>query len=173
MKKMARPRLSAELKAFKGTLNTTRERRRAADGANPLPPAAIFPECTKIPCPKTIRSKYARAYWKRLTATLVAIRVLSPADLPQIEQLCLVLEKLREVQALFSQLDPLEEMTAFERAQKLYIALSNKFDQLGSKYYISPTARTRLALDELSVIKTGQEIQKNDSAITALLESRQ
>lgn len=170
---MGRQRLPTELKALKGTLNTTREKNKlSADTALATKPNAIFPEGTKISCPKTIQSKYVKAYWKKLTAMLVTIRVLSPADLPQLEQLCLILEKLREVQKLYSDLNPLEDFEAFSNAQKVYIALSNKFDQLGSKYYISPAARTKLTLDELNVIKTGQEIQKNESAITALLQAR-
>ncbi len=170
---MGRPRLPSELKALKGTLNVTREKRNpSADTVIATKPDAIFPEGTKIACPKAIKTKYVRAYWKKLTAMLVTIRVLSPSDIPQLEQLCLILEKLREVQSLFSDLDPLEDFEAFANVQKVYIALSNKFDQLGSKYYISPAARTKLTLDELNVIKTGQEIQKNESAISALIGAR-
>lgn len=170
---MGRQRLPTELKALKGTLNTTREKNNpSADTALAKKSTAIFPEETKIACPKTIKSKYVRAYWKKLTAMLVSIRVLSPADIPQLEQLCLILEKLREVQTYYSDLDPLEDFDTFEKTQKVFIALSNKFDQLGSKYYISPAARTKLTLDELNVIKTGQEIQKNESAIGALLGGR-
>ena len=170
---MGRPRLPTELKALKGTLNTTREKNKpSVDTALAKKSTAIFPEETKIACQKTIKSKYVKAYWKKLTAMLVSIRVLSPADIPQLEQLCLILEKLREVQKFYSDLDPLEDFEAFSNAQKVYIALSNKFDQLGSKYYISPAARTKLTLDELNVIKTGQEIQKNESAISAILGGR-
>ena len=170
---MGRQRLPTELKALKGTLNTTREKNKpSADTALAKKSTAIFPEGTKIACPKTIQSKYVRSYWKKLTAMLVAVRVLSPADLPQLEELCIILEKLRKVQSLFSDLDPLEDFDTFEKTQKVFIALSNKFDQLGSKYYISPAARTKLTLDELNVIKTGQEIQKNESAISALLGGR-
>lgn len=170
---MGRPRLPTELKALKGTLNTTREKNKpSVDTALAKKSTAIFPEETKIACPKTIKSKYVKAYWKKLTAMLVSIRVLSPADIPQLEQLCLILEKLREVQKFYSDLDPLEDFEEFSNAQKVYIALSNKFDQLGSKYYISPAARTKLTLDELNVIKTGQEIQKNESAISAILGGR-
>ena len=168
-----RPKLPTELKKLKGTFREDRERKNpSTDVVIATKPNAIFPEGTKISCPKTIQSKYVKAYWKKLTAMLVTIRVLSPADLPQLEQLCLILEKLREVQKLYSDLDPLNDFEAFANAQKVYIALSNKFDQLGSKYYISPAARTKLTLDELNVIKTGQEIQKNESAISALLGGR-
>ena len=168
-----RPRLPTEYKKLKGTLNTTREKNnRSADEVIAKKPSAIFPEETKISCPKTIRTKYVKAYWKKLTAMLVSIRVLSPSDIPQLEELCIILEKLREVQQIFTDLDPLEDFDTFERTQRVYIALSNKFDQLAGKYYISPAARTKLTLDELNVIKTGQEIQKNESAIGALLGAR-
>lgn len=168
-----RPRLPTEYKKLKGTLNTTREKNnRNADEVIAKNPSAIFPEGTKITCPKTIRTKYARAYWKKLTTMLISIHVLSLADIPQLEELCIILEKLREVQELFLALNPLEDFDTFEKTQKVYIALSNKFDQLGSKYYISPATRTKLTLDELNVIKTGQEIQKNESAISALLVDR-
>ena len=168
-----RPKLPTEYKRLKGTLNTTREKNNpSADSVIAQKPSAIFPEETKIACPKTIKCKYVRSYWKKLTAMLVSVRVLSPSDLPQLEELCIILEKLREVQSLFSDLDPLEDFDTFEKTQKVFIALSNKFDQLGSKYYISPAARTKLTLDELNVIKTSQDIQKNESAIGALLGGR-
>ena len=169
---MGRHRLPTELKKLKGTLNPTREKKSPPADTVVDQLGAIFPEGTKISCPKTITDKYVKSYWKKLTATLIALRVLSPVDLPQIEQLCVILEKLRELQSHYSQMNPLEDFKAFSNAQTAYISLSTKFDQLAAKYYISPAARAKLRLDELNIVKTEQELKKNESAISALIGDR-
>ena len=46
------------------------------------------------------------------------------------------------------------------------------FDRLAQKYYISPAARAKLTLDELNVVKTGQEIAKGADGVSAVLAMR-
>ena len=165
-----RPRKSTEQKKLEGTYRADRDApaetaSRALEAAN-----VIFPPGTKISCPKSIRTKPVRAYWKRLTAALVSLRVLSAVDIPQLEQLCNVLEKLNAVRDRYMEEPP--EGEAFERLQKSYATLSGLFDKLASKYYISPAARSRLTLDALNCTKTAQDIRRADSAIDTLLAGR-
>lgn len=167
-----RPRKPIEQKKLEGTYRKDRDAPVERKQAEMRAVEAIFPEGTRVSCPATVTDKYVRSYWKKLTGMLVAIKVLSPADIPQLEQLCVVLQKLREVQIMYANASPADDFNEFERIQKAYIALSNKFDQLGSKYYISPSARSKLVLDALNVEKTQQEITKNDSAISAILGAR-
>lgn len=163
------PRLPTELKALRGTLNTTREK------ANPpadktIKETALILNASSVSCPKTITDRYCRQYWKKLTSGLLSIGVLSAADIPQIEQLCVCLQKLREVQEVFIQTSPFDE--DYDAIQKRWLNLSNKFDQLGAKYYISPVARSKIRLDDLNIKKTEQEITKNESVIQQLLGDR-
>jgi phage terminase small subunit len=165
-----RPRKPTELKKLEGTYRKDRDIPAEKAESVIQKSQILFPEEKRISCPKTIKTKFVRSYWKKLTSMLIQLKVLSYADIPQLEQLCIILEKLREVQETFSLLSPLDEN--FEHMQKLFINLSNKFDQLGSKYYISPQARTKLILDNLTATKTQQEIQKNDNAIERLIQLR-
>ncbi len=168
---MARPKKPIELKKLEGTYRKDRdENSEKVQDVLVQNTKIIFSPDVKVTCPKTIQTKYVRSYWKKLTSMLIGLKVLSPSDIPQLEQLCIVLEKLREVQELWMKISPLDE--SYERVQKMYINLSNKFDVLGSKYYISPQARAKLTLDVLNVTKTKQDIEKNDNAINNLLSHR-
>lgn len=169
---MARPKKPVALKKLEGTYRKDRDAdREKVEKTLARNENILFPDDVRISCPSTIKTTYVRSYWKKLTKMLISLNVLSPADIPQLEQLCIVLEKLREVQKLFIEVSPIDEN--FEILQKHFISLSNKFDTLGSKYYISPQARTKLTLDNLNCIKTEQDIKKNDNAINSLLSSRQ
>jgi hypothetical protein len=46
------------------------------------------------------------------------------------------------------------------------------FNDLAAKYYISPSARSKLTLDLLNIQKTSQEIEKNASGVDKLLALR-
>lgn len=168
---MARPRKPVELKKIEGTYRKDRDaEREKTDLLIQKRADVIFSEDTKVSCPKTIKTKYVKSYWKKLTSMLISIRVLSAADIPQLEQLCIVLEKLREIQEVWIKTTPFDE--EYDLIEKRFITLSNKFDILGSKYFISPQARTKLTLDNLTAVKTEQDIKKNENAIDSLLNSR-
>ena len=133
--------------------------------------SVLFADEVKVSVPKSLQTKYVRAYWKKLTKSLISLHVLSPNDLPQLETMCIVLEKLREAEAQL-QLCEVGDMETFEYLLKVTKTLSDKFDALAKNYYISPAARTKLRLDDLNVIKAQQEIVKNNSAINNLLSGR-
>lgn len=166
-----RPKIPTELKRLKGTLNTTREKNNPSADVAISETSIIIPAGTKVSVPKTIKTKFVKKYWKQLIENLEVLHVLSKADLPQLENLCITLEKLREVQEVFSETSVFDE--EFDLIEKRFTRLSQKFDLLASKYYISPQARTQLRLQDLNLVKTSQEIEKNkQSAVGNLLASR-
>lgn len=165
-----RPAIPTELKRLKGTLNTTREKQNPSADVAIAQTSVILPEGTKISVPKTIKTTYGKKYWKTIISNLGTLRVLSKADIPQIENLVITLEKLREVQEQFVNCSVYDE--EFDLIEKRFTRLSQKFDLLAAKYYISPQARTQLKLQDLNLIKTAQEIQKNESAVSNLLAAR-
>lgn len=172
-KKMAgRPPKPIELKKIEGTFRLDRDaEREKASKVIAKADNVIFEKGIRVSAPKSLTTKYVRSFWKKLTSMLINLRVLSSADIPQLEQLCIVLEKLREVQEVWATITPLDE--SYDRIQKLYISLSNKFDALSSKYYISPQARAKLTLDHLAIAKGEQDLEKNANAIGNLLNHRQ
>ena len=132
-----------------------------------------FPPDARLRAPKCLTTREGRAYWRNLTQMLIALQVLSPADLPQVEELCVLLEKRNEARDIFLSVSPLDE--EYDRLMKAYLKLCAQFDALAKNYYISPAARSKLALDMLNVKKTANEVkaQDQDNAILALLERRQ
>lgn len=163
---MGRPRKPVELKKYEGTYRKDRDA-AAEVQQKKIKETALILDATSVSCPKTITDKYCKAYWKKLTQGLLSIGVLSAADIPQIEQLCVCLQKLREVQQVFLETSPFDK--DYDDIQKRWIALSNKFDLLGAKYYISPAARSKLKLEDLNIQKAEQDLSKNQNAIEKLL----
>lgn len=169
------PRLPTELKKFRGTLNTTREKKNpSADKAIAKLPGVIIPKDERLSTPKTLKSSYVRKYWKSLTNNLIQMQVLSYADIPQLENMMIILEKLRSTQEEFAncKLSNEIEIVKFDMILKLVNKLTTMFNDLASKYYVSPAARSKLTLDMLNIQKTEQEITKNKSAIDELIAKR-
>lgn len=166
------------LKKLEGTYREDRDGGRAvAETAIHNTAGVLFEKGVKVRVPKSIHTKYVKAYWRKLTAMLIELRTLSPADLPQLEVMCVVLEQLRSLQVILSGdppdimgITPLDE--GYDKIIKTYIALSNKFDSLASKYYVSPEARIRLKLDALTAVKAEQDVIKGSDAISAILGGR-
>lgn len=165
-----RPAIPTELKKLKGTLNTTREKNNPSADVLIAETSIILPEDTKISVPKTITEKKVKKFFKEVVKNLLTLRVLSIVDIPQIETLCLTYQKFIEVQKQFIDASIFDE--DFDLIEKRYERLGKRFDELAAKFYISPSARTQLKLNDLALIKTAQEITKNQSAIGKLLNDR-
>lgn len=164
-----RPKKPVEMKKLEGTYRKDRDEQREIV-QDTLVKTPVILNALSVSCPKSITDKYCRKYWKTLTKMLLSIHVLSAGDLPQLETMFVYLQKLREVQADFVQTSVLDE--EFDLLEKRYTRLSTRFDQLASKYYVSPADRAKLKIDELSIVKSEQEIKKNESAIGNLLQAR-
>lgn len=167
---MGRIKKPVELKELEGTYRADRDGERKAVQLT-IKKTSLLYNKKNIPCPVTITDEYVRKYWKNLTKALLSIHVLSGADIPQLEMMCKILERIRKLQ---TQLDTVEEDIELEEIlERRYLKLVEKFDSLAQKYYVSPQARSKLTLDELNVVKTGQEVAKSADVMTNLLGSRQ
>ena len=163
-----RPKLPVELKSFKGTLNTTRAKNEIQKekiiNSTPL----VFSDVKKVSCPKEITDSYVRKFWKNYTQALLSVHAFGAGDIPQFTRLCVLLQKIREVQAVLIELSVFDK--SFDTWERRYKHLSEHFDQLASKFYLSPAERSKMKLDQLTVIKAEQDIVKNQSAIGRLLQ---
>lgn len=163
------PRKSIAQKKLEGTYRRDRDGEREKAEAKLAESRVVFPSGTRVSCPKSIRTKHGRSFWRKEVEMLVRLQVLAPADLPQVEQLCVLLEKIEEAREAFARAAPLDDDYAHLRDS--YLKLSRQFNALGEKYYISPAARSRLALDALNAEKAASELHSDD-AIDALLAMR-
>lgn len=170
-----RPRKPVALKKFEGTYRKDRDSgKEISERQIKSVPGVIVPPDSKISCPKTIQTKYVRSYWKRLTNNLISMQVLSYNDLPQLENMMLILEKLREAQEQFSlcSFSDVAALANYDICLKIVSKLTQMFNDLAAKYYISPSARSKLTLDLLNIQKTSQEIEKNATGVDKLLALR-
>lgn len=164
------PKLPTEYKRLKGTLNVTREKRQGnSDVVLAENTSLIIPEEERMTVPKSLTTKDGRKFWKLLTTALKELHVLAKIDLAQVETLCITYEKMKEAQNVFIKTSPLEE--DYDAIQKRWQKLVAQFNQMAAMYYINPVNRSKLRLEELSAIKTKQDIEKDD-AISLLIAGR-
>lgn len=171
-----RPKKSIAQKKFEGTYRKDRDAEtELIEKKISSLPNVIISQDTKISCPKTIKTRYVKTYWKKLTTSLISMQVLSFADIPQLENMMIILEKLREAQEKFSNcsLDDLcENGDDYDRCLKAVTKLTQMFNDLANKYYISPSARSKLTLDMLNIQKTAQEIETARNGVDKLMALR-
>ena len=147
---MARPRKTTEELKLKGTYRKDRhEERETAE--KQIAELSSFTENTIIQPPKTLTDNYVIDYFKTHTSLLIKLHILHSVDLPELELLYETLQQSREVQKQLKKTDIVKDFELYEKLTKLAIKLSHRFSQLASKYYISPSARTHLQLDNLEL----------------------
>lgn len=165
-----RPKKPTEIKKLEGTYRKDRD---ANNSDVVLKNTEIILTVEKIKCPKSITNSEVKKYFSKLTQGLLSIGVLSGADLPQIEQLCVILQKLKDAQQQFNDASVFDE--DFDLIEKRYLRLVEKFDFLAAKYYVSPVARSKIRLDELNIKEkelTVAEKQKSAAGLVAKARQR-
>ncbi|MEO9335957.1 phage terminase small subunit P27 family [Mesorhizobium sp. SB112] len=90
------------------------------------------------PAPKWLNDD-ARAEWKRIMPRLVADRIITKADLTGVENYCVAVGRVREVERLF----------AINGLDKTLFGIQNRAmqtaRQLAAEYGLSPVSRTRVS----------------------------
>jgi hypothetical protein len=151
---MGRARKStAELKLE----NTYRADRHAKNSDTLLPLLIDMPTEDKIAVPAEIKDKYVQRCFTQHIQMLEQLHLLATVDLPEIENLYITLQSLRQVSRQLKKTSIISNFDMYERLQKLFIRLSNHFSLIASRYYINPTARMRIQLDALNVQKAKNE----------------
>lgn len=164
------PQKTVAQKKIEGTYRKDRDGEREKAEAAFSQAGAALPPGAKVSVPRSLRTRAGRSFFKRHVETLIGLQVLAAPDLPQVERLWVVYEKLAEIQARMIECDPLDG--DFPALQKSFLSLARYFDGLAKSYFISPAARSRLALDALAVSKAAQEVRAGEDVIGALLSAR-
>lgn len=166
-----RPRKPVELKKLEGTFRKDRDSKDEGTQIA-LTQSHFLLERKSLPCPKSITDDYVKKAWRILAKRELSIHRLADIDIPHMEQMFLVLQRLRKVYAelLESEADENEERT--EKLEKRWLNLVDKYSNMAKSYDITPAARAKLTLDELGAVKAAQDIQKGADGISAVLEMR-
>ena len=157
-------------KKIDGTYNVTRDGEREKAELAVASVGVFFPQGAELKAPKSLRTRRGRKQWREVTAQCIKLGMLSPVDLAQVERLCICGEELDRLVPLLQEADPLDE--EYGKLQSLYLKWEKEYNALGDKYYISPQARSRLALDALNVARAAQDARAADDGIGQLLASR-
>ena len=157
-------------KKIDGTYNVTTDGARERAELAVASIGSFYPRGTALRCPKSIQTKGGRKHWREVTQHNIALGMLSPVDLPQVERLCVLYEEQERLRSLLQGAAPLDG--EYEPLLQEYLKASKAYDELAAKYYISPQARSRLALDALNVARAAQDVKAADDGIGQLLAAR-
>ena len=127
---------------------------------------------TEIAIPNEITDDYVRDFFQNEVNMLTTFQLLTPADLPELTQMCILLQQLREVYRELGKISITDDFEKYEALTKLSIKIGNRFSEISKKYFISPVARTKLALDSETLKKLTDE-NKERSATSRLLAKKQ
>jgi P27 family predicted phage terminase small subunit len=94
---------------------------------------------TKAPSPPKFLSDHARAEWRRVMPRLVADRIITRADLGGVENYCIAIGRVREIEALIRAAGTIDP--ALFRAQDKAMQTAR---QLAAEYGLSPVSRKRV-----------------------------
>lgn len=167
---MPYPKKPIAQKKIEGTYRADRDAPREEAEAVAASVGVFYPQGASLRCPKTIRTTEGRRHWRAVTQNCIRLGMLSPVDLPQVERMCWLYEKIEELGAAFRRMSPLED--GFKVALDSLLKMSKAYDALADKYYVSPQARSRLALDAINVTRAAQDARQADDGIAALLRNR-
>lgn len=99
---------------------------------------------TAIPCPEWL-AKDARAEWSRVFPILTERRILTDADLGGLENYCIAIGRVRQMEAkIQTEQDP-EMLLKFIRVQDKAMATAR---QIGAELGVTPVSRSRPAVRE-------------------------
>lgn len=162
-----RPKKSVAQKKLQGTFRSDRHSEQEANEA--VVATTCFTDGTVIEIPKEITDEYVSDYYRFHTNQLIALHLLAPSDIPELNIMYFTLQQLRAIQKSIQETS-IEDIEKYEKLTKLAVKLGNQFSDLAKKYYISPVSRTRIQLDALAL---EQKKAETKSAIGKLLSNKQ
>lgn len=164
---MARTRKTVAEKKRNGTYKPSRhgEQEKTENAIQEI----IGQENFSINPPKEITSKEIISFYKWHTNFLNQLHILTPSDLPSINQMFLTLQQIQDLDERLHETDLTKDFETYEALTKLRIKLCNLFNGLATQFYITPTARAKLTLDHLEIEKKQNE---NQSVISKLIQAK-
>lgn len=158
MSTKGRKRKSTEQHKLEGTYQKCRHEHNADVVFSQLMPV---PE--KISTPKEItalENKAVKKAFKAHVTMLLRFKSLYPVDIPSVVNLYLILDQLCTVRKMLEDVDPADDFEKYCKLQNMIIKFSKAFDELGSKFYLTPQVRNQMKLGDLQIINEQLKLQK-------------
>lgn len=131
----------------------------------------ILSDTARVNVPASLKHPEAKKYFKDIVDGLSCIGVLAKIDLKQVEEFCLVFQKLKSLEKKFITIEP--EDKDFYSVMRAYLSLLDKFNSMAALYYVSPVARSKIRLDELAIKEKELNVEaKTKDAVSNLLSAR-
>jgi hypothetical protein len=111
----------------------------------------------KLIPPETITDLYCQQHYEYHTNLLIKLKILTASDLPELELMYCTLQRCREIQKTLSTLDMATQLEDYAKLVKILRKESDYFSKIAQKYYISPTARARIKMEQLNLEKAQEE----------------
>lgn len=164
---MARTRKTVAEKKLNGTYKPSRHGKQEQT-ENAIQTILQGEEFSIIP-PSEIHNKDIIDFYKWHTNFLSQLKILTPSDLPSINQMFITLQQIQDIDEQLHNTDLVKDFETYEALTKLRIKLCNLFNSVATQFYITPTARAKLTLDHLEIKKKQSE---NQSVIGKLIQAK-
>jgi hypothetical protein len=118
---------------------------------------------TNILPPDTLKDDYCREHYKYHVNHMAKLKILSLSDIPEIDIMYDCLQRYRKINTALSELSPASE--EYAGLSRLLLKFGAQFSAIAAKYYISPSARNKVKIEELAIQK--EEVRQ--TSLTAKL----
>ena len=106
-----------------------------------------FPVGTIIETPAEITDESVKKTYQEHINQLTFLQLLTPADLPELDEMYLTLQQLKKVRKELEKENVINDLEKYEKLTSLSLRLGKRFSDIAKKYYISPVARVKLKLE--------------------------
>lgn len=165
---MARTRKTIAEKKRNGTFKPSRDGKREQTENKII--EIVGPETIAFDLPSEIHSKEIISFYKWHTHFLNQLHIITPADIPTLNQMYLTLQQITDIDEQLHKTDLTKDFETYSALTKLRIRLCTLFNQVATQFYITPTARAKLTLDHLEIEK--KQSENNQSVIGKLIQAK-
>lgn len=164
---MARTRKTIAEKKRNGTFKPSRDGNREATENKII--EIVGNEKISFELPSEIQNEEVISFYKWHTNFLNQLHILTPADIPTLNQMYLTLQQIKNIDSEIQKTE-ITDLDKYTALTKLRIKLCNLFNQVATQFYITPTARAKLTLDHLEIEKKQNE--NSQSVIGKLIQAK-
>lgn len=97
---------------------------------------------------------------------LIGLKILTLSDIPEIELLYQTLQQCRRIRERLNTMSM--DAEGYIALSELFLKLSSYFSKVAQKYYISPTSRARIQLEQLNL----DQAKKKESSVSKLIKQK-
>ena len=162
---MGRHKKSIAEKKFQGTYRKDRDANTEIAEKQLKP---IMTTAADFPVPGSLTDKTVIEAYKKHVQMLEKTGYLCNVDYPELEAAYVYLQKLKSVETILLNTDPLDE--DFDLIVKRYNRLQKAYSDIACRYLLSPTSRLKFVLDNLTAQQKQNDLDKEKSIMASIVD---